>query len=95
MIRRGADKRQAECDVDAIVETERLGGDQRLVVIHADRHIVGGTGGGRGTSYRPEAGRPISTPSAFNCSMTGRMMASSSRPERPAFAGMRIEPGNG
>ena len=40
VIGRGADERQAERDVDAIVEGERLDRDQRLIVIHADRAVV-------------------------------------------------------
>ena len=36
MVGRGADEGQAQRDVDAVVEGERLDRDQRLVVIHAD-----------------------------------------------------------
>ena len=46
MIRRGADKGQAERDVDAVIEGERLDLDQRLIVIHADGAIVGLARGG-------------------------------------------------
>ena len=41
VIGRGAHERQAERDVDAVVEGERLDRDQRLIVIHAERHVVG------------------------------------------------------
>ncbi len=41
MIRRGADEGQAEGDVDAAVEGQRLDRNQRLVVIHADRGVIG------------------------------------------------------
>ena len=37
VIGRRADERQAERDVDAVVEGERLDRDQRLIVVHADR----------------------------------------------------------
>ena len=57
MVGRGADDRQAERDVDAFLEMERLQRDQRLVVIHAQggvvararrgvEHGVGGVGAG-------------------------------------------------
>ena len=42
VVGRGADDRQAERDVDAAVEIERLQRDQRLVVVHAQRHVVAG-----------------------------------------------------
>ena len=41
VIRRGADERQAERDVDGVVERQRLDRDQRLIVIHAERAVVG------------------------------------------------------
>ena len=41
MIGRGAHERQAERDVDGVVEGKRLDRDQRLVVIHAQRRVVG------------------------------------------------------
>ena len=40
MIGRCADEGQAERDVDALVECQRLDRDQRLVVIHADGRVV-------------------------------------------------------
>ncbi|QTK79016.1 hypothetical protein AT6N2_C1239 [Agrobacterium tumefaciens] len=45
MVRRGANERQAERDIDRIVKAERLGGDERLIVIHADRHVITLAGG--------------------------------------------------
>ena len=41
MIGRGADERQSQRDVDGVVEGQRLDRDQRLIVIHADRAIIG------------------------------------------------------
>ena len=41
VIGRGADERQSQRDVDGVLEGDRLDRDQRLVVIHADRAVVG------------------------------------------------------
>src|SRR3546814_4704265 len=41
MVGRGAHDRQAQRDVDAVVEVQRLDRDQRLVVIHAQRRVIG------------------------------------------------------
>ena len=49
VIGRGAHDRQAQRDVDALVEMERLQRDQRLIVIHAERGVVVAPRGARGT----------------------------------------------
>ena len=41
VIGRGANERQPQRDVDGVVERQRLDRDQRLVVIHADRAVIG------------------------------------------------------
>ena len=41
MVRRRADERQSQRDVDGVLERDRLDRDQRLVVIHADGAVVG------------------------------------------------------
>ena len=41
MIGRGANDRQAERHIDRLVEGQRLGRNQGLIVIHADRDIIG------------------------------------------------------
>ena len=41
VVGRGAHERQAQRDVDRVVERQRLDRDQRLVVIHAERDVVG------------------------------------------------------
>jgi hypothetical protein len=41
MIGRCAHERQSQRDVDRIVEGQRLDRDQRLIVVHADRAVVG------------------------------------------------------
>ena len=46
VVRRGADERQAQRDVDGVLERDRLDRDQRLVVIHADRAVIGLARGG-------------------------------------------------
>ena len=57
VVGRGAHERQAERDVDRVVERQRLDRDQRLVVIHAERGVVGLARRPRGTWSRPAAGR--------------------------------------
>ena len=56
VIRRGADERQSQRDVDGILERDRLDRDQRLVVIHADRAVVGLAR--RGVKHRIRRQRP-------------------------------------
>src|SRR5579859_4671673 len=41
VIGRGADEGQAEGDIDPAMKIERLDRDQHLVVIHAERHVIG------------------------------------------------------
>ena len=42
VVGRGADEGQAQADIDAAVEVQRLHRDQRLVVIHAEDRVIGG-----------------------------------------------------
>ena len=95
VVGRGAHERQAQRDVDAAVEGERLERDQRLVVIHGDRRVVGARAPRRGTACRPGRGRCTAMPSAASSAMAGAMTSASSRADQAAFAGMRIEPGDG
>ena len=93
MIGRGAHERQAERDVDALIEGERLQRDERLVVIHADGGIVGSPRAAwNSVSAGVRAGRVESLARA--AAIAGTMMSISSRPGA-VLAGMRIEPGNG
>ena len=55
VIGRGAHERQAERDVDGVLERERLDRDQRLVVIHADARSRRSCAPRRGTWCRPAA----------------------------------------
>ena len=61
MIGRSADDRQAESDIDALIEIQRFERDQRLIVIHAERRVVGGARGavehgvGRQGPHGPDA----------------------------------------
>ena len=57
VIGRGADEGQAERDVDALVESQRLQRDQRLIVIHGDGGVVSLARAGMETACRPDAGR--------------------------------------
>ena len=95
VIGRGAHERQAERHVDGVVEGERLDRDQRLVVIHAQRGVVGRARARRGTWCRRAAVR------ARRCRRRrsrvdrrrddrGVLVA-----ERAVLAGMRIEAGDG
>ena len=44
MVGRGANEGQAQADIDAAVEVQRLHRDQRLVMIHAEDGVIGGAG---------------------------------------------------
>ena len=94
VVRRGADEGQAERDIDAIVEAERLGGDQRLIVIHADRHVIASAGivmehrvGGQGAE-----GIDALVAQHFDRRTDDLVILLA---DRAVFAGMRIEAGNG
>ena len=89
MIGRGADDRQAERDVDAFVEMQRLQRDQRLVVIHAQGRVVVGARALAWNMVSAGWGPVTCQPSARSASIAGSIISISSRPERAAFAGMR------
>ena len=90
MIRRGANERQTQRDVDGVVECQRLDRDQRLVVIHADRAVVGfargfvehGVGGQRPPDFDAFAAQDFD-----RRRHDGLVLGA----ERAVFAGMRIE----
>ena len=94
VVGRGPDDRQAERDVDAILEMQGLHRDQRLVVVHAKRGIVvgprrrmeqgvGGVGSGHPPALRSQRGDRRLDDLDFLAA------------ERAAFTGVRIEPGDG
>ena len=91
VVGRGADDRQAERDVDAIVEVQRLQRDQRLVVVHAQRRVVArarrglehGVGGVRAGDVEP---------SSRSRSIAGTMISISSRPSAPPSPAWGLSP---
>ncbi len=90
MIGCGADDRQAERNVDRVLEVKRLDRDQRLVVVHAKRSIVGRTR--TGVEHRV-GGVRARDPPPFGCERgNGRLDdLDFLAPELPAFARVRIE----
>ena len=92
VIRRGADERQSQRDVDGVLEGDRLDRDQRLVVIHADRAVIGlarrGVEHGVGRQRSPDV-------DAFAAQRFDRRRDDFDvlGAERAVFAGMRIEAG--
>ena len=90
MIGGGADDRQAERDVDAFLEMERLQRDQRLVVIHAQCRVILRAGGGvehrigrEGTGHEPSLGAQRGDRRLDDFDLLA--------PDHPAFTGVRIE----
>jgi hypothetical protein len=94
VIGRGAHERQAERDVDAAVEGQRLEGNQRLVVIHGDHGVIGGArlgveqGVGR---MRTRHGETLGGKLGDGGSDHVELLAT----DEAAFAGVRIEPRHG
>ena len=85
VVGRGAHERQAERHVDRVVEGQRLDRDQRLVVIHAERRVVGRArrcvehGVGRQRPARVDAlGRAAARPPARRCARPRRRSRRSS-----------------
>ena len=93
MVRRGAYEREAESNVDGVIEGQRLDRDQRLVVIHAQGRIIGGArpfveqrvGGKRTFCIDPLRDEPRDSRRHDRAILLA---------ERTGFAGMRVEPGN-
>ena len=91
VVGRGAHERQAERDVDRMVEGQRLDRDQRLVVIHAERGVVGRArrrvehGVGRQRPARVDAvgAQPLDR---------GRTIAQSSSPSAPSSPACGLRP---
>ena len=95
VVGRGADEGQAERDVDRLVEGERLGRDQRLVVIHAERHVVAGARRRDGTCVSAGSGpNGVDALGAASASTAGADDPLVLAAHRAAFAGMRVEPGD-
>ena len=94
MIGRGAHDRQAQRDVDRLVEGDGLDRDQRLVVVHGDHRVVVSASCGRWNRLSAAIGPSIAMP--LCCRSIDR------RPDdvailgadAAAFAGMRVEAGD-
>ena len=95
VVRRSAHERQAKRNVDPVVESQRLDRDQRLVVIHGERDVVGRPRGrmehgvGRQRTARVDAER------LEDAQPPGRTIDEILVAERAFLAGMRIEAGDG
>ena len=92
VVGRGAHEGQAERDVDRFVEGERLDRDQRLIVIHAERGVVGLAARPRGTSCRPAAARARRCLRDASCATAGAMMSRSSSPSVPSSPACGLSP---
>ena len=89
MVRRGAHERQADGHVDRPVEIQRLDRDQRLIVIHADGGVVGGTRLGvehRVAGHRAGDVEPLGTQQGDRGGNDLHLLAA----DGPAFAGVRV-----
>ena len=83
MVGRGADDRQAQRDVDAFLEMERLQRDQRLVMVHAERRVVARARALAWNMVSAGWGPVTRQPSARSAAMAGSMISISSRPSVP------------
>ena len=93
MVGGGPDDRQAERDVDRILEVERLDRDQRLVVIHAQRRIV--IGARAVVEHRVGRVRPGHSPTLRRESGDRRSDDFELFPaELPTFTSVGVEPGH-
>ena len=92
VIGRGAHERQAERDVDGVVEGQRLDRDQRLVVIHAQRGVVGLARAASWNIVSAGSGPRASMPSAMSRSIAGATIALSSLPSVPSSPACGLRP---
>src|SRR3974390_1503003 len=93
VIWRGPHKRQAKRNIDGAVEGEGLDRDQRLVVIHAERHVI--TGARALVEQRIGWQRPKSVnPLRLQPRDCRRHDSPILLTERAALTGMRIEAGD-
>ena len=75
-----------------VVERQRLDRDQRLVVIHAERRVVGRARAPRGTCVSAGSGPRASMPSARSRAIAGRDDARSSSPSAPSSPACGLSP---
>ncbi len=94
MIGRGTDDRQPECQVDAVVEVQRLERRQRLIMIAAEQRVIAVANAGREQRIGGER-------AVYDDPFGGKLFDRGSDDadfliaEPSAFAGMRVEPGDG
>src|SRR5213078_4500844 len=92
MVGRGSNERQSQRDVDGVLERQRLDRDQRLVVIHADRAVIGFARGIVEHSVRGQWPPDLDALAAqdFDRRRNDGLILTA---ERAVFASMRIEAG--
>ena len=94
MVGRGADEGKTERDVDAAVEVERLQGNERLVVIHAEGRVIAPPR--RRVEQRVGRERPERVDALLAQQPDRRLdRLDLLAPHGSAFAGMRIEARDG
>ena len=93
VIGRGAHERQPERDIDRVVEGQRLDRDQRLVVIHRERHVVARARGGVKQRIGRQRAARIDAVGAQALDR-GRDDGDILLAERAVLAGMRVETGH-
>ena len=92
VVRRGADERQAQRDVDRVVERQRLGRDQRLIVIPCRSRSRRFCARLHGTWCPRAAGPSRRNRRARSVSMAGAMMVCSSMPSEPSSPAWGLRP---
>ena len=95
VVDRGAHDRQAERDVDGVLEAGVLEHRQALVVVHREHRIVVGRAAAGRTPCRRAAGRVASMPRARSRSIAGAMTLDLLVAEVAALAGVRIQAAHG
>ncbi len=89
MIRRGPDDRQAERDVDRLVEVDQLDRDQALVVVHRDQRVVPALDE---VAERRIGHQRAGEPRRWQGGERRCDHVAILGPEQPALAGVRVEP---
>ena len=92
VVGRGAHEGQPERHVDGMIERERLDRDQRLIVIHRERRVVGRAARRHETSCRRAAVRARRCLRARNCATAGATTARSSSPSAPSSPACGLSP---
>ena len=94
MVGAGAHDRQPQCHIHTVIEIEHLDRDQRLIVVHADRHVIGRPGGGmehRIGGQGPDRGEPRGAQARNR----RRNDIAIFMPHPAIFTGVGVQPGHG